>query len=166
MIIIDKRSVKAVKLGGKGGKEALLEKVFRGSIRKNEQLYDAIQNGIKIEFKKQMDLQWFDAGKYHDLSSENEAIEMVFILTYKQSKKNAKARLVGKIEKIFTIPLGDMLDTLTASETYRKWGWEWSNIEACYNQKVKYPTQQAKIKIEVRKFLKENPSRCSIIWER
>ena len=166
MIIIDKTTVKSVSLCGKGGREALLEKVFKGCVRKNERLYDAVQNGIKLEFKKQMDLQWFDAGKYHDLSDKDRAIQMVFVLTHKQSQKNKKAGLIGKIEKIFTISLGDMLDTLTSSKTYRKWGWEWSNRKACHKQKKKYPTQQAKIKIEVRKFLRENPSKCSVIWER
>ena len=166
MITINKKNAKSVKLNGKGGKEALLTKVFKGCIRENAPLYDATQNDVKIEFKKQMDLQWFDAGKYHNLSDKDRAIEMVFILTHKKSKKNAKARLVGKIEKIFTIPLGDMLDTLISSKTYREWGWEWSNIEACSDQKVKYPTQQAKIKIEVRKFLRENPSKCTVIWKR
>ena len=166
MIIINKTNAKSVNLGGRGGKEALLGKVFEGCIREDEELYDATQNGLRLEFKKQADTQWFDAGKYHNLSDEDRSIEMVFILIYQNNKSNRTAGLVGKIEKIFTITLGSFLDTLTSTKEYQKFGWEWSNIETCAAQKKKYPSQQAKVKVELRKFLKKNSAICTTVWSR
>ena len=165
MIIINEQQARLVNLGGKGGKEALLKKVFEGIDRKNEELFDAITDtGTKLEFKKQMNTQWFDAGKYHNLSEEDREILMTFILT---TKANKKLKLdAGLIDKIFTIPLGVFIDTLTSTEKHQNDGWEWENIETCYNQKKKYKTQQAKVKVDVRTFLEDNADKVEVLWTR
>ena len=165
MIVIDTKAAEKVNLGGRGGKEALLNKVFENTQRVNAELYDLKDPaGSLLELKKQEDQQWFDAGKYHDLSEANKQIEMVFILTSRGRKSDPAKK--GMIEKIFTIKLGRLLEILTTTEKHQKCGWEWSNIEACYNQKQKYPTQQAKVTIKMRAFLKENKKDCTIIWQR
>jgi hypothetical protein len=165
MININEAKILEVNLGGRGGKESLLSEVFSDIKRTDEELFDAIdQDGIKLEFKKQANTQWFDAGKYHNLSEADRSILMTFILTTKASKrKNIEA---GLIDKIFTISLGDFLDTLTTSEKHKKDGWELSNIETCYEQKKKYKTQQAKLKVDVRAFLVDNLDKVEMVWER
>jgi len=165
MITINEQQARTVNLGGKGGKEALLKKVFEGIDRKNEELFDAITStGARLEFKKQQNTQWFDAGKYHNLSEENRGILMTFILTTKANKK-LKVE-AGLIDTIFTIPLGVFIDTLTSTKKHQKDGWEWENIETCYNQKKKYKTQQAKVKVDVRTFLAENADKVEVLWTR
>ena len=165
MIIINEQQARLVNLGGKGGKEALLKKVFEGIDRKNEELFDAVTaTGTKLEFKKQMNTQWFDAGKYHNLTEEDREILMTFVLT---TKANKKLKLdAGLIDKIFTIPLGTFIDTLTSTEKHQNDGWEWENIETCYNQKKKYKTQQAKVKVDVRTFLEDNEDKVEVLWTR
>ena len=165
MIVINKTAAREVNLSGRGGKETLLSKVFENTQRVNAELYDLKDtDGSLLELKKQADTQWFDAGKYHDLSKINKQIEMVFILTSKGRKSDPVKK--GMIEKIFTIKLGHLLEILTSTKKYQKWGWEWPNIQLCYEQKQKYPSQQAKVKIEMRDFLKENKKDCTIIWQR
>ena len=154
--IISDYWAKKVNLGGKGGKEKLLKKVFLKSQRINAPLFDIVDaNGDLRELKKQANVQWFDVGKYHLLSSQDRDIIMTFIMHDK-----------GKIQKITEIKLGKMLDLLCGSAEYRKWGWTKSNIQMCHIQKTKYPTQQAKVKVEVKKFFKENEKEFTLLWER
>jgi hypothetical protein len=90
MIKINKKQARQVNLGGRGGKERLLKKVFEGVERKSESLYDAITlDGTKLEFKKQSNTQWFDAGKYYNITKEDESILMTFIVTSKATKNRA-----------------------------------------------------------------------------
>jgi len=168
MIHINEIKVANVNLAGRGGKEKQIKDIFTTNkivpTRVNAALYDLEQGNYKIELKKQADTQWFDIGKYHKLNSEDRKILMTFILTSRGRKSDScKA---GFVEKIFCINLGDMLDILTTTTEYKKWGWTHQNIETCYNQKKNYPTQQAKVKIEVRKFFKNNKDKFSILWER
>ncbi len=165
MITINTEKATLVNLGGRGGKESLLNEVFQDITRQSEELYDAVTpSGRKLEFKKQANTQWFDAGKYHELSDEDNAILMTFIITTKESKKNKTK--AGLIETIFTIPLGSFLSILTTTEKHQQDGWEWSNIETCYNQKKKYKTQQAKVKVDVRTFLADNKDKVEVLWTR
>ena len=155
--MINEYATSRVNLGGRGGAENKIKRVFRGMTRVNAELFDAtLKDGTRLEFKKQRDLQWFDAGKYHNLSSEDGDILMTFILTTKKSKT----------KKIKSIPLKDFLDILTTTEAHQIHGWEWSNIETCYSQKKKYKTQQAKIKVGVRKFLENNREKVDVLWTR
>ena len=154
--IVSEYWAKKVNLGGKGGKEKLLKKVFLKSQRINAPLFDIVDaDGGYRELKKQANVQWFDVGKYHLLSSQDRDILMTFIMHEK-----------GKIQKIMEIKLGKMLDLLCGSKEYRGWGWTKSNIQMCYLQKTKYPTQQAKVKVEVKKFFSENKKEFTILWER
>ena len=58
------------------------------------------------------------------------------------------------------------MNTLISSEKHKKDGWELSNIETCHEQKKKYKTQQAKLKVDVRTFLADNSDKVEIVWER
>ena len=163
MITINRQEVTSVNLSGKGGKERLLNRVFEGIVRKSESLYDAITpNGTKLEFKKQANTQWFDAGKYHNISKEDESILMTFVVISKATK-NRKA---GEIDYIFTMQLVDFLEILTSTKKHQDDGWERDNIETCYNQKKRYKTQQAKIKVDIRDFYQDNKDKVELIWKR
>lgn len=168
MIIVNKNKVANVNLAGRGGKERQIREIFTtnniGCTRINESLYDIVQGGHRIELKKQADTQWFDIGKYHNIDDTDKDIDMVFILT-SRGRKNDMCK-AGFVEKIFSIKLGKLLDILISNKTYNKWGWTLDNIKTCHEQKIKYPTQQAKVKIEVRKFFTENKNKFNILWER
>tara|TARA_Y100001963_G_scaffold159307_1_gene262449 strand:- start:43 stop:516 length:474 start_codon:yes stop_codon:yes gene_type:complete len=156
MIKINERKVKTINISGRGGKEALLSSIFPSFQRKDAALYDLVDTaGNKIELKKQRDVQWFDAGKYHNLSDEQKLINMVFVMHEE-----------GKVQQIMSMTLGSMLEILTTNKTYKTWGWEWDNIKMCHLQKTKFPTQQAKIQIKVKKFFNENKNSFNVLWKR
>ena len=160
MIIVNESIAPTVNVGGQGGKEKILTSIFKDVKVVSEPLFDAVTTtGVKLEFKKQADLQWFDVGKYYNLREEDREILMTFILT-------GSKELKGKIDCIFTIPLGRFIDILTTTEKYKRDGWEHSNIEMCHNQKKKYPTQQAKLQVKVRQFLKDNLEDVDMLWVR
>jgi len=49
-----------------------------------------------------------------------------------------------------------MIHLLLNNDKYSVLGWTKENFATCNEQKKKYPTQQAKVKLKVRSFLKEN----------
>jgi hypothetical protein len=157
MIKINKLAAQAANLAGKGGKEYLLKKVFEiegvDCKRVNAPLYDFIQGGSRLEFKKQANVQWFDIGKYHNLKKEDKSIDMVFVVT---SKGRVNDLPTGEIEWIVAIKLGTMIHLLLNDEKYRALGWTKENFKTCHEQKRKYPTQQAKVQLEMRSFIIEN----------
>ncbi len=68
-------------LEGHGGKESVLELAFKGEIQRvNHALYDFCIDGMRVEVKRQRDINWFDYGKYHNLSDKDGEIIMVFFL--------------------------------------------------------------------------------------
>ena len=158
MIKINIKEAQKANLSGKGGKEFLLKNVFTVSglvcKRISAPLYDFVQGENKLEFKKQGDTQWFDIGKYHNLKKEDHGIDMVFIVTSKGSKSDRIP--TGEIMYIATMKLGTMIHILLNNDEYGALGWTKENFKTCYEQKKKYPTQQAKVKLEIRDFLKEN----------
>jgi len=158
MIKINKPEAQKANLSGKGGKEFLLKNVFTipntDCKRISAPLYDFVQGENKLEFKKQGDTQWFDIGKYHNLKKEDQNIDMVFIVTSKGSKNDRIP--TGEIMYIATMKLGTMVHILLNNSEYGALGWTKENFKTCYEQKKKYPTQQAKVKLEIRSFLREN----------
>lgn len=156
MIKVNNKKAQKANLSGKGGKEYLLKEVFTiegiECKRVNKPLYDFIQGDYKIEFKKQGDTQWFDIGKYHNLKQEDKNIDMVFIVT---SKGKVDKLPVGEIMYIATMKLGTMIYLLLNNEKYNALGWTKENFKTCYEQKIKYPTQQAKVKLDIRDFIVE-----------
>ena len=139
---VNKEKIKETDISGRGGKEKLILPILpEGYKRVSAALYDFLSpdGKIKIEIKKQQNLQWFDIGKYSNLSEEDLKIIMLFI----NHKK-------GKIENIYSIPLGEMLDLLTSDQKYRVWGWTKENIKLCGEQKKKFSTMQVKVQLKVR----------------
>tara|TARA_Y100000592_G_C5455270_1_gene311055 strand:- start:876 stop:1394 length:519 start_codon:yes stop_codon:yes gene_type:complete len=159
MIKINKKQAQKANLSGRGGKEFILKHVFTVDgvecKRVNKPLYDFTQGNHRLEFKKQSNTQWFDVGKYHNLKQNDEDIDMVFIVTSKGKADNLPQ---GQIIYIAVMRLGTMLNLLLNTSKYNQLGWTKENLKTCYEQKLKYPTQQAKVKLNVRNFLRENKS--------
>lgn len=138
---------------GSGAEKKILPLFCHGTIRKHEKLYDFVQpNGLKIELKKMADQQWFDIGKYYNLSQDEKEIIMLFIL-----------HVDGKINnKLYSIKLGDFLNICCNDDDLNKWGWDWENIKICWNQKQKYKNFQTKALIKVKDFIKKYEDKFNI----
>lgn len=96
--MVDDGAVLRVHLAGRGGRERQLSQLFKNARRTNEPLADFEVCGVRCEVKTQRNTQWFDLGKYHDLSDEQKCINMVFVL-----------HRDGKVEAIIVITLGSFL---------------------------------------------------------
>lgn len=150
---LDRSAVPLVDVGGRGGKEAMLARLFPRLEARNEALWDAHdpETDAYVEFKKQADLQWFDIGKYHRLKPEHERIRMVFIL-HRQ----------GVIDRIFAIDLGDLLRLLTSSPEHRDDGWCWETIAQASALKQAHPRLQLKVPLKVRAFFEAHRCRSEV----
>ena len=118
MLEINENQIMSANLSGRGGKEGAVLSLFVDDLtRVNDVLFDAIDsNGNKFEFKKQANLQWFDIGKYYNLTEEEKNINMVFLL-HKD----------GKLEKVAIIKLGKFIERLTSSPKHEEDGWTQKN---------------------------------------
>ena len=153
MISIDKTKVSKIDLSGRGGGEKSFAPLLEGFDRVSAPLWDFQNKRTKIELKKQRDLQWFDIGKYHNLSESNKNIIMMFVI---HDGKN--------IEDIGTISLGRFLNILYGDDEYRRHGWTERNVEMCHYQKRKFPSMQAKVPLKVKKFIKKYRDEFDIIF--
>ena len=80
---LNKNQIDKINVGGRGGKEGIFAPVLTEYKRVSESLYDFVHvknNSKKIEIKKQQNLQWFDAGKYHDLTQDQKNILMMRLI--------------------------------------------------------------------------------------
>lgn len=146
-IRVDPVAVRDVNVAGRGGKEAMLRRVFPGLQPEGEPLWDATDpiTGVRVEFKKQANLQWFDIGKYHGLTDDEQRIRMVFILHHE-----------GVIDQIFSLDLGDMLRILTRSPDHNEDGWSRETIAEAKSLKDRHPRLQLKVPLKVRQFFKSH----------
>ena len=89
-------SLSGIRIGGRGGKEAILGKILPKWDRVGAPLYDyefstggnfgrlAKKEVLRIEIKKQKDLQWFDIGKYYQIKKEDRNIWILFVMESKE----------------------------------------------------------------------------------
>jgi hypothetical protein len=153
---LDETIMPSLNVGGRGGKEKMLAPAFPDYIFVNEPLYDFQHREDPtdiLEVKKQANCQWFDIGKYHNLSPTQRKIKMTFIL-----------HEGGGIQSVFHIPLGDMLDLLCSDPAYRKHGWTQENIEECAVLKRKFPSMQVKVKLAVKTFYKKHQNCVTTVY--
>lgn len=132
---------------------------LRDAIRKNAPLYDAIstfQGNHLIEMKSQQNTQWFDIGKYHELTSIDRSITMLFVMH------------TGKevVDEIWEIPFGEFLDIVCSDEVFQKDGWTNSAIQSSAALKLEYKSIQLKAKLNLRTFQTRHPRACHILWQR
>jgi len=156
LLKVNRQAIVGANLGGRGGKEKQLKKLFENDLTIiNAPLYDAEdERGHKYEFKKQKDLQWFDIGKYHDLSPSDKEINMVFVV-YKT-----------EVTFIAVIKLGCFIDRMTTTAKYHPLGWTKENIKEMYNRKKLYPSFQTKAKLKVREFVTENKDIVGFLYKK
>ena len=156
MLTVDKQKVAITNVGGRGGKEAVLLPLFKESLKRvSAPLYDAISpSGEKLEFKKQANTQWFDLPKYYDLTKEDKKINMIFVL-HKD----------GKVKKIASVKLGDMIDRLLDNPKYADMGWTSEMLESLYRLKKRHPRFQAKVGLDTKPFLIDNKDIVKVIYD-
>ena len=147
---LDKKLLGKINVGGKGGAEKLFLPVLNeGWERVSASLYDFVNRSTrrKIELKKQANQQWFDVGKYHNLSEDERQIIMVFLVHKK-----------GVVEYVWSISLGDMIDTLLGDDQYSRDGWTAHNLADQHKTKQMHPGGQYKAPLKVKKFVEKHGS--------
>ena len=153
---LNKNQIDKINVGGRGGKEGIFAPVLTEYKRVSESLYDFVHvknNSKKIEIKKQQNLQWFDAGKYHDLTQDQKNILMMFVNHVK-----------GSVQSIYTISLGKFIETLCSDSSYQEDGWTQENIEAGHVQKVAFPRMQVKVPLKVLDFVERYPNQVTKVY--
>ena len=141
---LDKKVIAEIKMGGKGGGEKVFAPALVDFRRVSKCLYDFVNDTTeeKVELKKQKNLQWFDGWKYHDLSTEDKAITMLFVLHDGE-----------KVSEIYSIPLGAMIDTLLADDEYNAAGWHPDVLQTLFTLKQTASKVQSKLPLKVREFV-------------
>lgn len=144
-------------VGGQGGKENIFAAFFCGWKRINAPLHDweypTTEGLIRIESKKQSDLQWFDSGKFYNLSPEDRKIIILFIL-----------HRAGKVDKILATTIGEFIDWLLLNNSAD--GWCEEVLQKGYEFRCKYPTLQFKAKVHVRKLYRQAPHLFDVIYSK
>lgn len=149
--------LKGINLMGKGGKERLIKTILsKGWIRKETKrgkgigsIHDFLNTvlSLKLEVKKQKDLQWFDPGKYDNLTEEEENILILFIVLNEEKKV---------CDVCFTVRTGDFIKSSFTKE----------QLKDSREYKAKYPKTQMKHGIKIRKWFKENRDKVNILYIR
>jgi len=143
----DSSMISSMRIGGRGGKERLLAKVIRTEWRKvNDPMYDIelplMRPPLRVELKKQKDTQWFDSGKYHDLTDAHKNIVLMLI-----------NHNYGIIDLVSAIRLGVFIDILLSDSRFEEWGWNQEVLSAGARFKKIYPSLQFKAKVLTRKVI-------------
>ncbi len=145
-MLLDKSIIAEINMGGKGGGEKAFAPALMDFRRVSACLYDFVNEDTqeKVELKKQKDLQWFDGWKYHNLSSEDRNITMMFVL-----------HDGDRVSSVYSMTLGVMIDTLLADSEYNEAGWTSDVLQSLYTLKGIAPKVQSKLPLKVRGFVKK-----------
>jgi len=152
-------SISEIDISGRGGCEQVIgDKIIPIAERVSAPLHDfeMLCNGNKsrIEVKKQENDQWFDIAKYHDLSSEDRDVIMLFVL-----------HRGGRITHLALIRLGELLDLLLSNSSFRTYGWTEYAIETAHKLVQESPQLQFKAKLKVRDLIKKFPDYFQFLYE-
>ena len=144
-------------VGGQGGKENAFAAFFCGWKRINAPLHDweysANNKTIRVELKKQSSIQWFDSGKYYNLTPEDRNIVLLFVLHKK-----------GSIDKIYATTIGEFIDWLVQNRA--KDGWTEEVMRIASEFRVRYPTLQFKAQVNVRNMIRQAPHLFDVIYSK
>ncbi len=155
--LFDLSCVDDINVMGKGGKEQIIKRIIPRWKRVNKPLYDfeIDHNGmrLRLEVKKQKDIQWFDSGKYYELSAIDRNIKVLFIIHNK-----------GKINALLVASLGHFIDWLCANRQSDGWATEVMKVAADF--KTKFPSLQFKAKAKIAEIFKENPQIFDVIYQK
>ena len=154
--LIDLSRVHEISVGGRGGKEREASLLLSKWRRSNARLYDYevsySGDSIRLEVKKQANLQWFDSGKYYRLSDNDRGIRVMFLM-----------HDGGKITAILVALLGELVDWLCEHKAKDGWTEEVLRIGADF--KDRYPTLQFKAKAEIGAIFKECPGLFDVLYK-
>lgn len=155
--LIDVTHVAEIDMGGRGGKEQLFSTVLPKWQRVSAALYDyeidyRAQN-IRLEVKKQRNLQWFDSGKYFKLAASDRDIRKMFVIHED-----------GAIVLILVALMGEMIDWLCKNR--KKDGWTDEVLKVGAEYKKRYPTLQFKAQVHVRTIYEENPQLFDVVYRK
>src|SRR6478609_9275682 len=152
---LDINYVETIRFSGAGGKEKLLAKIFSSENvkRVNNAYYDFIVDGVKIETKRQRRENWFDHGKYYNMTDEVKNIVMMFIM-----------HDGAKITDIVGITLSNLITLVCADSDCQKDGWTTEVMSHAHFLKQKYPSLEHKAKLNMRKLLQRYPNMFKIYY--
>ena len=129
-------------MSGRGGGEKAFGPIFEDFRRVSKPLWDFENIGLKVELKKQRNLQWFDIGKYHNLTKQEKQIVMMFVI-----------HDGNNILSIDTITLQDLLELACKDDECQRNGWTYQNIQQCHFMRTSFPKMQVKVPLKVKHFI-------------
>lgn len=152
-MLLDKKVIAEIDMGGKGGGEKAFAPALVDFKRVNACLFDFLNEITqeKLELKKQKDLQWFDGWKYHNLSADDRNIKMLFVL------HDGK-----KVSSIYSMPLGTMIDTLLSDPEYNESGWTPEVLQTLHALKSTASKVQSKLPLKVKGFIEKHRDSVSL----
>jgi hypothetical protein len=155
--LVDLNRVGEINLSGRGGNERevsiLLPKWTRVSAALHD--YETTYGGktIRLEVKKQANLQWFDSGKYYRLSAHDRDVRMMFII-----------HDGGTIDTILIAFLGEFIDWLVKNR--RTDGWDDEVLRIAADFKKRFPALQFKARAHVAQIFEQAPELFDVIYRR
>jgi hypothetical protein len=124
------QQIDKIDVSGQGGGEKILsETILKDWRRSSDRLYDftlKTDNSLKLEIKKQHDGQWFNIANYHNISKDEENINMLFVM-----------HTQGKIDGLYLMKLGDFINWMAINKS--KDGWSHNHIKMAHD--LKYNTK-------------------------
>lgn len=155
--LINIARVDDIDLAGRGGGERDVSILLSRWHRVNAPLHDyeteVGDETLRLEVKKQANLQWFDSGKYHRLNQQDRDIRIMFLLHEK-----------GRIDVIAVTRLGEFLDWLL--ENRRADGWNEEVLEIGADFKRRYPSLQFKARVHIATTLNDVPDLFDVLYRR
>lgn len=149
--LINTKAFAAINVGARGGAENLISQALPSFTRKSTPLYDYVFGEMCVEVKKQKNLQWFDLGKYSNLSDADLNIIMLFVMHKK-----------GVVCRVAVTSLKEFLDWLLLHKAGD--GWNKEVINRCALWKDKYPRLQTKAPVKILGLLEQAPQIFDIIF--
>jgi hypothetical protein len=155
--LIDIARIDDIDLAGRGGRERDVSNLLLRWRRVNAPLHDyETEVGgevLRLEVKKQANLQWFDSGKYHRLDQHDREIRIMFLLHEK-----------GRIDVIAITLLGEFLDWLFKNRESDGWNEEVLKLGA--DLKTRYPSLQFKAPAHIATILNDAPDLFDVLYRR
>ncbi len=156
---IDTTALDSLSIGGRGGKETHIGAILPGWRRVGGALHDyeldTAEGTLQLELKKQANLQWFDVGKYFELSAQSRLIWLLFVVHDD-----------GVVTLLLAVRLGDFTDFLCSTPKFQKLGWNNDVFQTAARFKTLYPALQFKVKAEVLSLYRAYPELFELIYSR
>lgn len=155
--LFDLTQIDGINVAGRGGRERDVSLLLPQWRRVNAPLHDYEINvegtTLRLEVKKQKNLQWFDSGKYHDLAPADRDIRMMFLI------HNS-----GRIDVVAVAVLGEFLDWLFKHRQSDGWNEEVLRVGADF--KARFPSLQFKAQAHIRTILEKAPELFDVVYSR